>query len=261
MKLNYEKELSVAINAAKAAADILVSFRGKALVSEKATQDLVTEADVQAEKTICEIIAAEFPDHQILGEEGGAGGGDNADSLWIIDPLDGTNNYAHGIPQYCVSIAYYQHGEARVGVILDPNRDELFHAVQGEGSYLNGDRIRTSTASSLQHSIVATGFHYDRGELITKTLGAIEKLFMTNVRGVRRLGSAALDLAWVACGRLEGYFEYKLSPWDYAAGVLIVTEAGGESLDKFGNPIDLESGGAIATNGQITEDFLNRIRW
>ena len=259
--MSYERELHVAIDAAQAAAEILVSFLGTAMVSEKATQDLVTEADVQAEKKISQIISNTFPNHQILGEEGGAAGGDDADSLWVVDPLDGTNNFAHGIPQYCVSIAYYHKGKACVGVILDPNRNELFHAVHRQGSFLNGVSISTSAATTLQQSIVATGFHYDRGELITKTLASIEQLFQINVRGVRRLGSAALDLAWVACGRLEGYFEYKLSPWDYAAGVLLVTEAGGDALDKSGQPIELQSGGAIATNGKITGDFLNLIRW
>ncbi|MCA9216392.1 MAG: hypothetical protein KDB27_25160, partial [Planctomycetales bacterium] len=113
----------------------------------------------------------------------------------------------------------------------------------------------------LQHSMVATGFHYDRGEWVTRTLSSIERLFNANVRGIRRLGSAALDLAWVACGRLDGFFEYKLSPWDYAAGILVVTEAGGDTLDRFGNPIELHSGGTIATNGRITDDLLDLIRW
>lgn len=260
--MNRKPELEVAIKAAKAAAEVLASFAGNAAVSEKlSSQNLVTEADIAAETLISEIIGQTFPQHKILGEEGGAAGGDDVESLWVVDPLDGTNNYAHGIPQYSVSIAYYHLGQPQVGVVLDPNRDELFHAVVGEGTFLNGKPTSTSSATTLADSIVATGFHYDRGEMITKTLSAIESLFHSNIRGVRRLGSAALDLAWVACGRLEGYFEYKLSPWDYAAGALLVSESGGDCLDKYGVPIKLHAGSAIATNGKITDDFLNSVRW
>jgi myo-inositol-1(or 4)-monophosphatase len=260
--MKSERELEVAINAAQAAAEVLQSLAGKASISHKmVTQNLVTEADIEAERLITEIIGRTFPNHQILGEEGGEAGGDNSDSLWVVDPLDGTNNYAHGIPQYSVSIAYYRHGMPQVGVVLDPNRNELFHAVIGAGAFLNGQRIATSSASTLADSIAATGFHYDRGELVTKTLSAIQKLFDADIQGIRRLGSAAIDLAWVACGRLEGYFEYKLSPWDYAAGALLVTESGGECLDRDGNSILLKSGGAIATNGKVTKDFLTCVRW
>jgi len=255
------RELEVAINAAQAAATVLSSFAGKAAVSQKSSQNLVTEADLEAERVISEIITASFPDHQILGEEGGAAGGSDADSLWVVDPLDGTNNYAHGIPQYCVSIAYYKKGQPQVGVILDPNRNEIFRAVAGGGAFLNDKPIHVSNAMTLADSIVSTGFSYERGEVITKTLSAIERLFNSDVRGIRRLGSAALDLCWVACGRLQGYFEYKLSPWDYAAAVLIVAEAGGVCFDRFGNAIDLDSGGAMATNGKITAEFMQCVQW
>ena len=253
--------LDVAISAANKAGEILLKYYGKAGIHQKSSHNLVTEADFESEKAVRELILNAFPNHRILGEEGGDIGGSDVDSLWIVDPLDGTNNYAHGIPQFSVSIAFSHQGTMQVGVVLDPMRNELFTAVFGQGAKLNGQPITVSASTDLTESMIATGFYYDRGEMMEKTLDAIRRLFNANIRGIRRLGSAALDIAWVACGRLEGFFEYQLSPWDYAAGALIVREAGGECFDRLGNYHDLDSGNIVTTNGKISQAMLNCVHW
>lgn len=253
--------LDVAIAAAKKAGQILLKYYGNAGIHQKASHDLVTEADLESEKAIRELILTAFPDHSILGEEGGVIGGIDMDSMWIVDPLDGTNNYAHGIPQFSVSIAFAHRGSPLVGVILDPMRNELFTAVVGQGAKLNGSPISVSSSTDLTESMIATGFYYDRGEMMEKTLHAIRRLFNANIRGIRRLGSAALDISWVACGRLEGFFEYQLSPWDYAAGELIAREAGGECFDRLGQTHTLQSGNMVVTNGKISKAMLDCVHW
>ena len=256
-----ERILHVALTAAETAAKFLREFYGVASVRQKSSTNLVTEADLAAERAIADVILKSFPDHRILGEEGEATGGDNKHSLWVVDPLDGTNNYAHGIPQFAVSIAYAFDGEVQVGVILDPMRDEKFTAMRGQGARLNGNLIGVSDAQTIADSIIATGFYYDRGEVMHRTLDAIRDLFEADLRGIRRLGAAALDLAWVACGRLEGFFEYQLSPWDYAAGSLIVSEAGGRCTDRDGDALTLESANTIASNSKIHEQLADIVRY
>lgn len=222
--------------------------------------NLVTQADLACEQMLTERLSQLWPDSQFLREEQGASGDPSASALWVIDPLDGTNNFVHGIPQFCVSIGLVMEGRFEMGVIYDPNRSELFSARRQQGAFLNDRPIRVSTRPNLQQSVIGTGFYYDRGDLVTRTLGAVERLFAAPVRGVRRFGSAALDLCWVACGRYDGYFEYRLGPWDYAAGALIVEEAGGNCSSPSGDALELLSGGVIASSPQIHEAFLKCVR-
>ncbi len=190
---------------------------------------------------ISRIIAEHFPGHVVLGEEMTADGGIDAEHLWIIDPLDGTSNYAHGIPHFCISIGYARQGQRRVGVVYDPVRDEMFTALAGGGSQLNGAPIRVSQPHDLTQCLIATGFFYERGDVMERTLDSLRELFHCNIRCMRRMGAAALDLSWIACGRMQGFFEYHLAPWDYAAGSLIVEEAGGTCSDRAGAPLTLGS--------------------
>jgi myo-inositol-1(or 4)-monophosphatase len=183
-----------------------------------------------------------------------------SENLWIIDPLDGTNNFSNDIPHFSISIAFAQRGKVQMGLIFDPCRKECFTAISGKGAYLNGQKINVSLKSDISHAMVATGFYYDRGEIMEKTLNTIHSLFIYKIRGIRRMGSAALDLAWTSCGRFDVYFEYFLSPWDFAAGMLILKEAGGICLDKFGNEISLDSEGIIATNKNLHKEMISYIK-
>ena len=253
--------LDTAKTAAESSAEILLNLFGKAAVRQKSTQDLVTEADIESEERITAIIHRAFPDHTVLREEGASTGNIQDDHLWVIDPLDATNNYAHGIPHFSVSIGYAQKGAVQVGVILDPLRREMFTAVKGHGALLNDRPMRVSSREGLPESIIATGFYYDRGLVMERTLDTIRELFYQNIRGIRRTGGAALDLSWVACGRFEGFFEYKLAPWDYAAGSLIVQEAGGICTDRGGNPLLLGSGSIIAGNRRTFERLRQVVVW
>jgi myo-inositol-1(or 4)-monophosphatase len=254
--------LQLAQEAARAAGRRLLELRGQAVVSHKdTTQNLVTQADVESEEIITHLISTRFPGHRFLLEEGASTGGAEAEHLWIVDPLDATNNYAHGIPHFSVSIAYAEAGVVQVGAVFDPVRDEMFTAVRGRGAVLNGQPLRVSSHARLQECIVATGFFYDRGRMMEKTLASIGRLFSLNIRGIRRMGSAALDLSWVASGRFDGFFEYKLAPWDYAAGSLIVEEAGGRCADRSGQPFALASGSVIAANALVFDSIVEAVRW
>jgi myo-inositol-1(or 4)-monophosphatase len=261
MTLTYNKQVQIAQEAARRAGKIALEQQGKTSFSEKGKNNLVTEADLAAQETIIKVIQEHFPDHSIIAEEQDLlANSDDAD-LWIIDPLDGTNNFAHTIPHYCISIAYARSGRVTAGAIFDPVRDEMFTAALGRGAFLNGKPISVSKARSLQEAVVATGFYYDRGVIMRKTLSSIEKLFESNIHGIRRFGSAALDLCWVACGRFDAYFEYKLSTWDFAAGMLIVEEAGGHCTDQKGGLLDLNSSGIAVSNGNFHAKFLDVIGW
>ncbi len=254
--------LELATRAAKTAGQRLTELLGKAKVEQKgSTQNLVTQADLEAEEIITSMILDAFPDHKFLREEGESTGGADSDHLWVIDPLDATNNYAHGIPHYAVSVAYYQKGAPIAGVILDPTRDELFSAARGGGAFLNGEPIRVSKHAELSDCIIGTGFYYDRGALMERTLKGVHDLFKRNIRGIRRFGSAAVDLCWVACGRFDGFFEYRLSPWDYAAGGLIIEEAGGKCFDRNGEPLQLDSGSVIVSNHNIAGKLVDVVKW
>lgn len=247
--------------AAEAAKEVLTGFFQKARIYEKGnSNNLVTEADIKAQEAIHRIIGSYFPEHKFYSEEGETRDSLEEKDLWIIDPLDGTNNYAHGIPFFCISIAYAHRGEVLYGCILDPNLNEFYSARKGGGAHLNGLPIKVSPRRSLSDSMIATGFYYDRGDRMRRTLDSIEALFYAGMRGIRRIGSAALDLCWVAAGRMEGFFEYKLSPWDFAAGMLIVREAGGTCTDTKGIPLSLISQDIAASNSIIHEELLDILK-
>jgi myo-inositol-1(or 4)-monophosphatase len=259
--LNHELILNVAIEAVKAAGDLIQQRNDPGTIQEKSAHHYVTETDLRAEQTILYILRGRFPDHGIVSEESHASAGLDGPAVWIIDPLDGTNNYSNGIPIYCVSIAFAVHGKIAVAAIYDPNRNELFTAIRGQGAQRNGIPIKVSDRTELKHAIICTGFYYDRGLVMRSTLRAIETLYDNGVRGLRRLGSAALDLCWVACGRLDGFFEYRLAPWDYSAGWLIVEEAGGVCSDREGQAMSLEAGNVMAANPALHQTLAELIPW
>jgi myo-inositol-1(or 4)-monophosphatase len=254
--------LDIAKEAAIDAGRLVISMVGKSAISTKgSTNNLVTEADKASEKLICKKILENFPDHAILGEEGHTEIDLDLPKLWIVDPLDGTNNFAHSVPQFSVSIAYAEYGRILCGAVYDPNREELFFAERGSGAYLNDKKIGVSPSQSLSESIVATGFYYDRGALMENTLRAIYHLFSANIQCIRRFGSAALDLSWVACGRFDAYYEYQLSPWDFAAGTLILEEAGGRWSDTDGVQRLIHSKGILSSNSKLFDSFYNCVNY
>ncbi len=261
MESHLEGKLILAESAARQAGEIIINKKGITIFAEKDSNNLVTEADYAAQEAIIKIISDQYPDHSFIAEENVLTANISEPDLWIIDPLDGTNNYAHHIPHFSISIAYASFGQVVAGVVYDPVRRELFSASAGRGAFLNGERIAVSKASSLNEAIVATGFYYDRGAMMRKTLSSIEKLFEHNIHGIRRFGSAALDLCWVACGRFDAYFEYKLSVWDFAAGMLIVNEAGGICTNQQGIPMSLNSSGIAASNGFFHNNLLELVSW
>lgn len=244
----------VALEAALAAGDILrASFGRVETVRYKGEVDIVTEIDERSEQAVVQIIRDRFPHHRVLAEEGTVGG-DDPMFRWIIDPLDGTTNYAHGLPFFCVSIALEAWGELVLGAVYDPLRDEMFLAQRGRGATLNGRPLSVSSNERLIESLLATGFPYNRANL-PRALRYFAELSRRS-RAVRRLGSAALDAAYVAAGRLDGYFEAYVNPWDVGAGVLLVTEAGGRVTSFAGQPFSFEHGEIVATNGAIHEALL-----
>jgi myo-inositol-1(or 4)-monophosphatase len=249
------RETTVA--AARTAGAILKAGYGHvAQVRLKGQVDVVTEVDVRSEAEVVALIRARFPEHQILAEEGSTGGADPR-FRWIIDPLDGTTNFANGIPFFCVSVAFEQDGQVRCGAILDPLREELFLAERGAGATLNDRPIQPSATAELIRSVVATGFPYDR----TLLPGALRQFGALSAcsRAVRRLGSAALDCAYVSCGRFEAYWEATVSPWDVAAGWLLVEEAGGRITDLLGQPYELAKRDILVTNGQVHAAMLEAL--
>lgn len=246
----------VAVQAAREAGAIHLAHRGRDLqIRSKTTySDLVTEVDALSEAAIRAVIARTYPDHAVLGEEEGLGCSPaDAPFRWIVDPLDGTVNYAHGFPVFCASVALEAGGERVVGAVFDPNRQELFTATRGGGAFLNGQPIRVSATPSLTTpALVSTGFPYDAsGE---DNLELVARLLRLGVP-VRRPGAAALDLCNVACGRMDAYWEMGLKPWDSAAGSLIVQEAGGTVTDAHGQP-DPYGEMIVVTNGKIHADLL-----
>jgi myo-inositol-1(or 4)-monophosphatase len=227
----------------------------------KGAIDIVTEVDRACEAFIVGELGRLFPGDAILAEEGsgkaGAGGGRRK---WIVDPLDGTVNYAHGFPFFCCSIALEEGGELAGGVIYDPNRDELFRAARGEGAFRNGERIRVSGAGRLGEALVATGFAYNvREEERLNNLDNFAR-FVKRAQAVRRPGSAAIDLAWLACGRIDGFWELFLRPWDMAAGVAIIREAGGTVTSFDGSAYDLYGTQILASNGRIHDEMVDVLK-
>jgi myo-inositol-1(or 4)-monophosphatase len=229
-------------------------------VDKKGSIDLVTEVDLACERMCRETIAERFPDHDILAEEmgGSSPGGAASRFRWVFDPLDGTTNYTHGLPIYCSSLALEIDGRADVAAIYDPTRRELFTAERGEGSYLNGRALRVSQTSTLIDALLVTGFPYSVHEE-SSDLVALFGYFLGRARAVRRLGSAALDLCYVAAGRFEGFWEQHLKPWDVAAGALIVEEAGGEVSGMDGARFDPAAAHLIASNGHVHGEVVDTI--
>jgi myo-inositol-1(or 4)-monophosphatase len=251
--------LNFAIEMAHDAGRILVERMSRALeVTNKGDIDLVTEADLAAEELIIERIRSYYPRHALLAEESGASAEGQSEWRWIIDPLDGTTNYAHGYPCFCVSIALEHAGSLELGVIYDPLREELFAARRGEGATLNGRSIRVSEVSEINRAMLCTGFPYDVRE--RNDFARHFANFIMRAQAVRRDGSAALDLAYVACGRFDGFWEEGLRPWDVAAGVLLVEEAGGRTSHYDGAPFDIYTPPIIATNGLIHEEMMKVLR-
>jgi len=252
--------LKTAIKAAKKAGDIIIkSIETKKIIGYKSADNLLTDTDLNAEKKILSIIKEKFPTHSFYTEEG-LGKKTNSDHLWVIDPLDGTTNFFHSFPHFCVSIAHLFNGKVDLGVIYDPIRKELFHAELGKGAFLNNKKIRVSKTSKLTDALLITGFSYERGEIIRKNLRNIEKFFNEEINGIRRTGSAALDLCYVACGRADGYWEYALKPWDIAAGSLIVTEGGGTITGIKGEKYHLMTVDIIASNSKIHDQMFKVLR-
>ena len=219
--------------------------------------DLVTDVDRACEEAILDVLTSAFPDHAVLAEESGARG--THEFLWLVDPLDGTTNFAHGYPQVSVSIALSRSGETILGLVYDPVREELFSARRGSGARLGDRRLEVSATPDLGSALLASGFPYDRREHADYYLSFF-KGFMMRTQGVRRAGSAALDLCWVAAGRVDGFWEWKLRPWDTAAGALIVEEAGGRMSDFEGGRFDPFGEQTVASNGRIHAQMIEVMR-
>ena len=253
-------EFDTAVSAAREAGDILLSyFRASVNVREKGIADLVTDADVAAERCIASRISAAFPGHAILGEEEQAGD-TGAEYLWVVDPLDGTTNFAHGLPHFAVSIALLHLGQPQLGVVWNPARGDLYTARLGGGAFHNGRRLQVNREATMDQSLIGTGFYYDRGAMMEATLGAIGDCFRQNIHGIRRFGTAALDLAHVADGLYGAFFEFQLSPWDFAAGQLLVTEAGGRVTDCAGAALPLRKSTILASNGLLHDQMLSIVK-
>lgn len=237
---------------------VLSYYRGDFTVERKDTSekgiDIVTDADRASEDLILREIARSFPGHDILTEETPTESS-GSQWLWLVDPLDGTVNFAHGFPHFCISIALTHNGNLVAGMVHDPLKAETFYSFRDQRAFLNGKTIAVSKAGTLQTSIIATGFPYDRASSQENNVREFTQV-VTRVQGIRRAGSAALDLAYVACGRLDGFWELKLKPWDQAAGMLLVQEAGGRVSDGAGNRTDVHTRCVVATNGLIHDELI-----
>lgn len=253
--------LKTAIDAARAAGAVHRKyFRRNLKVRRKsASFDLVTAADTDAEKAAVAVIRKACPGHNFLCEEG-VYERTPSEYTWIIDPLDGTNNFAGGMPIFCASVALAYKSDVIAGAVYDMTREELFYARKGAGAFLNGRRIRVNSVRSLSRAVLITGFYYSRGAEMVETLETMRRFLVKRVLGVRRLGAAALDLCYVACGRAAGFWEFQLSPWDFAAGKLFVGEAGGRVTGRRGENVPLmEKHYIVASNGVIHRRMLNVI--
>lgn len=250
-----ERIRTVAIGAARKAGAILSGYaRNGFRVEHKDALNLVTDADTHSEQAIVEAIGRAFPDHEILAEERGKAGGISP-FKWIIDPLDGTTNFAHGFPAYAVSIGVEYGGRCILGVVFDPTREELFVAEAGGGASLNGEPIQVSPTPTLDGALLVTGFAYDIRVSKQNNLDHFAH-FAVRAQGLRRMGAAAIDLCYVACGRFDGFWELKLNPWDTAAGSLMVTEAGGRMSDFKGGPFSIYGLELVASNGRIHDEMV-----
>ncbi len=257
----YQKELETARKAAGDAAKIIREFASNQSfeIELKRKNDLVTDADLASEKKIIEIIKSVFPEDQFLAEESNTHAKLPAGRVWIIDPIDGTTNFSHGFPPYCVSIAFWEDGEAKVGLVLEVAHDEWFWAVEGEGAWLGDKKIQVSEITEPSRALIGTGFPYSQFELVDPYLQVLKNM-MQKTHGVRRAGAASYDLCCVAAGRLEGFYEYGLNPWDIAAGMLIIKEAGGISTDWKGDQNQLFGKRIITGNPEICKFLEGEIK-
>ncbi|MEP7271515.1 MAG: inositol monophosphatase family protein [Acidobacteriota bacterium] len=254
--------IELAIRAAREAGAILQDYAHRGFeIRQKGRINLVTEADHASEKHIKDLIAVHYPEHRILAEESGASDmrGSGSEYCWIIDPLDGTTNFAHGLPCYAVSIGIERAGEMIVGVIYDPTRDELFASERGAGATLNDLPIRVSEVEQLERGLVVSGFPYDIRERMDEYLPAWQK-FLEYAQGVRRLGAAAIDMCYVANGRLDGFWEFGLNAWDTAAGWVIIEEAGGKVTNAAGGPFENARPSLLCSNSLIHDEMLEVLR-
>lgn len=245
--------------AAARAGDVLKGFWGRPYgVRKKGVIDLVTDADVASEESIIGVIRSAYPEHTIHAEERGfAAGKDHL--TWIIDPLDGTTNFAHNLPEFCVSIAFAHQGQLLFGIVLSPIRKELFFGMVGSGAFLNGKSIGVSRVSEVQEALLVTGFPYDIKSRAEGVMRRFRRCLLA-AQGVRRLGSAALDLCYLACGRFDGFWEQNLAPWDTAAGVVIAKEAGAKITDFSSRDHSIDADQILATNGLVHEELVGLLR-
>lgn len=254
--------LNIAIRAARKAGNLIAKnyeTPDNVEASQKGTNDFVTNVDKDAERLIIEVIRKSYPEHSIITEEAGELAGSDQDVQWVIDPLDGTSNFIKRLPHFSVSIAVRIKGRTEVAVVYDPMRNELFTATRGQGTQLNGYRLRGSNARDLDGTILATGFPFKAKQHATSYINVVSQLF-TQCADFRRTGSAALDLAYVAAGRVDGYFEIGLKPWDFAAGELLVREAGGLVCDFTGGHNYMLTGNLVAGNPRVVKAMLATMR-
>ena len=252
--------LNTAIEATNQSAAILRKrFQTTVAIETKGLANFVTQADLDSERVIVETIRNRFQSHSFIAEESHSDRADSQD-LWIIDPLDGTSNFMHGIPHFAISISYYRDGQPELGIVCNPIRNDWYVAVRGQGSWFNGVRMQVDTSDRIDATMIACGFYYDRDRMMQATLDTIGDFFRNNIHGLRRFGAAALDLCNVACGQYGLFFEYKLHPWDYAAGQLILAEAGGRTTDCNGHALPLHQASSIcATNTLLHSKALEII--
>ncbi len=254
--MDIEAAKRVGIEAIYSGARVLRNHFGRiAQINQKGAFDLVTEADTESEKQIMETILKAFPDHAILAEESGVNKG-SAEYQWLIDPLDGTTNYVHQLPFFTIAIALAVHDKIELGLVLNPMDGELYSAIAGNGAALNGKPINVSSTASVSDSLLVTGFPYNFNEIVEpamKRFGVCQQAS----QGVRRLGSAALDMCYLACGRFDGFWEQNLKPWDKAAGAIIAAEAGAVITDFSNQPFSLDQKEILVTNGRIHEELLS----
>ena len=255
--MDLELVKKVGIAAAFKGQRVLLSHygRGKSKVDKKGIIDLITEADTQSEKTIIKTIKKAFPDHTILAEESGLSKG-NTNYQWIVDPLDGTTNFAHNLGLFAISIAFALGGDTVIGIVLSPVTGELFTSVKGKGAELNGHPIRVSNTQTVSESLLVTGFPYNLLDCFKSLVTRFSKCLEAS-QGVRRLGSAAIDLCFVACGRFDGFWEQNLKPWDTAAGELIAREAGATVTDFSNKPFNIYKKEILATNSHVHEEMIS----
>ena len=257
--MDFDRVKQIGISAAYKGAGILQSYFGKITrINKKGAIDLVTEADLRSEEKVVSTIRAAFPDHTILAEESGLKEG-TPEYRWLVDPLDGTTNFAHQVPIFCISIAFAARDNIRVGIVLNPINGELFTATRDGGAQRNGKPIQVSSTARISDSLLVTGFPYNLREIFDQIVTRYASCLRA-AQGIRRLGSAALDLCYVACGRFEGFWEQNLKPWDTAAGSLIAAEAGGRVTDFSNQGFQVDAKEILATNGQIHDEMLSLLR-